>query len=128
MTTRNTPGSGTPEEPHGQSRATTPLDYINPEGNPFDPDQPLDPDDGHGNDHGDPDPGDPGDDGPANDPPADDRPDGDRFIEAIMALSGSLKDLRRDPAPKSEKIKVRDPDTFDGSNPRKLCDFLVDDH
>ena len=27
--------------------------------------------------------------------------------------------------PKSEKIKVRDPDTFDGSNPRKLRDFLV---
>ena len=54
-----------------------------------------------------------------------DRPDGDRFIETIMALSGSLRDLRRDPAPKSEKIKVWDPDTFDGSNPCKLHDFLV---
>jgi len=42
-----------------------------------------------------------------------------------MQLSDSLKDLRRGPAPKSEKIKVRDPDTFDGSNPRKLRDFLV---
>ena len=105
MSTCNTPGSGTPEELRGQSHIATPLDYINPEGNPFDPDQPPDPDDGHGNDHGDlppggdPDPGDPGDDGPANDPPADDRPDGDCFIDA---LSGSLRDLRRDPTPKSE--------------------------
>ena len=108
MSTRNTPGS--PEEPCNQSRVATPLDYINPEGNPFDPDQPPDPDHGHGNNHGDPpfpggdpDPGDPGHDGPANDPPA---ADGDHFINAIMALSGSLRDLRRDPAPKSKKIKV----------------------
>ena len=132
MSNRNTPGSGTPEEPYGQSCIATPLDYINPEGNPFDPDQPPDPDDGHGNDHGnppfqggDPDPDDPGDDGPANDLPADDRPDGDRFIDAIMALSGSLRDLHRDPTPKSEKIKVRDPNTFDRSNPRKPRDFLI---
>ena len=132
MSTRNTPGSGTPEEPCSQSRVATPLDYINPEGNPFDPDQPPDPDHGHSNNHGDPpfpggdpDPGDPGDDGPANDPPADDHPDGDHFIDAIMALSGSLRDLHQDPTPKSKKIKVRDPDTFDGSNPRNLRDFLI---
>ena len=125
MSTRNTEDSGTPDGPRDQSRVATPLDYIDPDGNPFDPDQPPDPDNDQGNDHGDPpppggdpDPDDPGDD-PDNNPPADNRPDGDRFIEAIMALSGSLKDLRRDPAPKSEKIKVRDPDTFDGSNPRK---------
>ena len=87
MSTHNTPGSSTPEEPCGQSRVATPLDYINPEGNPFDPDQPPDPDDGHSSDHGDPplpggdpDPGDPGDDGPANNPPADDCPDGDHFL------------------------------------------------
>ena len=111
--THNTAGSGTQEEPHNQSHVATPLNYINPEGNPFNPNQPLDPDDGHGNDHGDPpfpggdpDPGDPGDDGPANNPPADDCPDGDHFVDAIMALSGSLRDLCRDPAPKSEKIKV----------------------
>ena len=85
MSTHNTPGSGTPKEPRDQSCVATPLDYINPSN---------------------PDPGEPGDDGPANDPPADDCPDGDRFIDAIMALSGSLRDLRRDPAPKSKKIKV----------------------
>ena len=109
MSTRNTPGSGTPEEPRDQSRVATPLDYVNPS----DPDQPPDPDHGHGNDHGDPtfpggdpDPGDPGDDGPTNDPPADDHPDGDHFIDAIMALSGSLRDLRQEPAPKSKKIKI----------------------
>ena len=90
MSTRNTAGSSTPEEPHDQSRVATPLDYINP----FDPDQPPDPGHGHGNNHGDlpfpggdPEPGDPGDDGPTNDPPADDCPDGDRFIDAIMEAS-----------------------------------------
>ena len=127
MSTCNTPGSSTPEEPHNQSCVATPLDYINPEGNPFDPDQPPDPDNGHGNDHGhpsfpggDPDLGDPDYDGSAINPPADDYPDGDHFVDAIMALSGSLRDLHWDPAPKSEKIKVRDPNTFDGSNPHKL--------
>ena len=95
MSTLNTQDSGTPEGPRDQSRVATPLDYIDPEGNPFDPDQPLDTDNGQGNDHGDPPPpggdpdlDDPGDD-PDNDPPADNRPDGDHFIDAIMALSGS---------------------------------------
>ena len=113
MSTHNTPGSGTLEEPCDQSCVATPLDYINPEGNPFNPDQPPDPDNSHSNDHGDlpfsggdPDPDDPGDNGPANDPPVDNHPDGDYFIDAIMALSGSLRDLHQDPVPKSEKIKI----------------------
>ena len=113
MTTRNTQDSGTPEGPRNQSGVVTPLDYIDPEGNPFDPDQPPDPDNGQGSDQGDPpgpggdpDPDDPGDDGPADDPPADNRLEGDHFIEALMALSGSIKDLCRDPTPKPEKIKV----------------------
>ena len=134
MSTHNTAGSSTLEEPCNQSWLATPLDYINPEENPFDPDQPPDPDpdDGHGSSHcdlpfpgGDPDPGDPGDDGSANNSPADDCPDGDCFVDAIMALSGSLRDLHWDPAPKFKKIKVRDSNTFDGSNPYKLRDFLV---
>ena len=132
MSTRNNQGSGTPEGPRDPSRVVTPLDYIDPEENPFAPNQPPNPDNDHGSNHGtppspggEPDPDDPGDDGPADDPPADNRPEGDRFIEALMTLSGSIRDLRRDPAPKPEKIKVRDPDTFDGSNPRKLRDFLV---
>ena len=71
MSTHNTQDSGTLEGPRDQSHVATPLDYIDPEGNPFDPDQPPDPDNGHSNDHGDPPPpgGDPGDDGPANNPP-----------------------------------------------------------
>ena len=107
MSTHNTQDSSTPKGPHDQSCVSTPLDYIDPEGNPFNPDQPPDPDNGHGNDHGDlpfpngdPDPDDPGDNGPANNPPADNCLDGDCFIDAIMALSGSLRDLCRDPAPK----------------------------
>ena len=116
-------------------RTPTPLEYVNPE-NPFDPNPSQEPEGDPGNDHGDPadpagepDPGDPDDDPEPSNPPSpspnNNRPDGDRFIEAIMQLSESLRDLRREPAPKSEKIKVRDPDTFDGSNPRKLHDFLV---
>ena len=100
MSTHNTQDSSTPEGPCNQSHVASPLDYIDPEGNPFDPDQPPDPDNSHGNDHGDlpfpggdPDLDDPGDDGPANDPPADNHLDGDHFIDAIMALSGSLRDL-----------------------------------
>ena len=42
-----------------------------------------------------------------------------------MHLSDNLKDLQRDPAPKPKKIKVREPDTFDGSNPQKLRNFLI---
>ena len=107
MSTCNTPGSSTPKGPHDQSCVATPLDYINPEENCFDPDQPPDPDNGHSNDHRDlPSPGDPGDNGSANDLLVDDHPDGKHFIDAIMALSGSLRDLCQDPAPKSEKIKV----------------------
>ena len=118
-----------------QTCTPTLLEYVNPE-NPFDPDPSQEPEGDPGNDHGDlvdptgePDPGDPDDDPEPSNPPSpspnDNHPDGNRFIEAIRQLSESLRDLRRDPAPKSEKIKVRDPDTFDGSNPQKLYDFLV---
>ena len=150
MSTSATPGKSPPK-----SRSLTPLEYIDHDpDNPFDPEPPREPDGHPGNDNrypsdpagdptnnppagppgNDPDPGDPddddGDDGPPdnpppNNPPQDDRPEGDRFIEALVQLSGSLRDLRRDPAPKPEKIKVREPDTFDGSDPRKLRDFLV---
>ena len=122
-----------------QTLTPTPLEYVNPE-NPFDPDPSKEPEGDPGNDHGnladptgEPDPSDP-DDGPDDDPepsnppspsPNDNHPDGDRFIEAIMQLLESLRDLWRESTPKSEKIKVRDPDTFDGSNPWKLHDFLV---
>ena len=113
MTTHNTQDSSTLEGPCSQPGVVTLLDYINPEGNPFNTDQPLDPDNGHGSDQGDlpgpggdPDPDDAGDDGPANDPPADNRLEGDHFIEALMALSGSIKDLCQNPTPKPEKIKV----------------------
>jgi Ty3 transposon capsid-like protein len=128
-----------PESPD-PPRSPTPLDYVDPN-NPFEQDMPHEPDGNPGDDHGgpdgpdgNPDPGDPDDndddDDPPDDPnpippPTDNRQEGDRFIEALMHLSGSLQSLRRDPAPKSEKIKVREPDTFDGSNPRKLRDFLV---
>ena len=76
-----------------QPHSPTPLDYINPNpDNPFDPEPSHEPEgnpvDDNGNPHGPdgpdgaPDPGDP-----------DDNDDGDRFIEALMHLLGSLKDL-----------------------------------
>ena len=118
-----------------QTRTPTLLEYVNPE-NPFDPDPSQEPEGDPGNNHWNPldptgelDPGDPDNDLEPSNPPSpssnDNCPDGDRFIEAIMQLSESLRGLQRDPTPKSEKIKVRDPDTFDGSNAWKLSDFLV---
>jgi hypothetical protein len=118
MSTRDT---REPEDSPNNSRPPTPLDYIDPLEDPpdepptggnGDPDEPDDPD-------GPDDPNDNGSQTPSNQPPA------DRFVQALFELSGSLKDLRRNTAPKAEKIKVREPDTFDGSNPRKLRDFLV---
>ena len=81
----------------------TPLEYVNPE-NPFDPDPSQEPEGDPGNNHGNPvdlagkpDPGDPDDDPEPSNPPSpspnNNRPDGDRFIEAIMQLSESLRDL-----------------------------------
>ena len=110
----------------------TPLNYVNPK-NPFDPNPSQGPDGNPGNNtrnppdpSNKPDPGEPDDDpepsNPPSPPPNDNR---DRFLEAIIQLSDSLRHLRWNSAPKSEKIKVRDPDTFDSSNPRKLHDFLV---
>ena len=41
-------------------------------------------------------------------------------------LAAGIRTLRQPPAaPRPEKVKVREPDTFDGSDPRKLRDFLV---
>ena len=39
-------------------------------------------------------------------PSPNDCPDGDRFIEAIMQLSESLRDLQRDSTPKSENSRL----------------------
>ena len=79
---------------------------------------------------GDPDPSDPEDNNNPHDhphipSPTDNRPEGDRFITTLIQLAESLSDLQRDSAPKAEKIKVREPNTFDGSDPRELRDFLV---
>ena len=81
--------------------------------------QDRNPPDGGDND---PDPeGGPGDDDPEDpeDIPADNA--GLAFVEAISRLSTSIKGLQR---PSQGKVKVRDPDTFDGSDPKKLREFL----
>jgi hypothetical protein len=118
MSTRNTED---PEQPPNNSRSNTPLEYVNPPHNDNHDEPP------HNGGNGDPgDPDDPGPDDPdENGSQEPDPPHADRFVQALFELSGSLRDLRRNNAPKPEKIKVREPDTFDGSNPRKLRDFLV---
>ena len=123
-------GNNLPNSPRSNPRTTTPLKYNTPQNNqphdnnPFDPDEPQDPEGNQNSNHGDPpepsgnpNPDDPdGDDGPPDDPP-DNCPEGDRFIGVLLELTGSLHDLCRDAPPKTKKIKVRDPNTFDSSDP-----------
>ena len=89
-----------------QPRSPTSLDYVDPhpepshepEGNPVDDNGST-----YGPDGPDsaPDPGDPDDNNNRDDPdnppqiptPINNHPEGDRFIKALMHLSGSLKDL-----------------------------------
>ena len=86
-----------------QTCTPTPLEYVNPE-NPFDLDPSQEPEGDSGNNHrnlldptGEPDPGDPNDDPEPSNPlspsPNNNRSNGDRFIEAIMQLLESLRDL-----------------------------------
>jgi hypothetical protein len=96
-------GSAPPEGPGGSN----------------DPDDPDDPDHPQGG------PGGPG--GPGGDPPDDDdNPDDPHadgvqgnLADAIKALADSVR------RPKEDRSKVREPDCFDGSDPRKLRTFLV---
>jgi hypothetical protein len=140
MSTGNMQGTS---EPLLRSQSPTPLEYVNPShddhhldpsGPPNSP--PIPPDDPNpfdppANDPGPGDPPDP-DDGPG--PNEDDGDDSssssstspnDRFTQALFDLSSSLRELHWSSDPKPEKIKVREPDTFDGSNSKKLRDFLV---
>ena len=99
-----------------EDHAPSPLEYIN---NTQDlPNDPPDPGDG---DNGDEDPKDPH------------NKDGillsnrnERFLEVMSSLAAGISSLCQPPsAPKPEKVKVQEPDTFDSSDPCKLRDFLV---
>ena len=95
-----------PESPD-PPRSPTPLDYVDPHVSELEQDLQQEPDGNPGSNHsspdGNPNPGDPddhddndNDDDPADNPnpippSTDNRPEGDRFIEAIMHLSGSLQ-------------------------------------
>jgi hypothetical protein len=104
-----------------------PLEYVNPEqenpehedglpsGGPEDPDGPGDPDGPDGPNRGHNPNND--DDDPDNEPDPD---PSTLFINALYDLSNSLRTLHGPQPPKQGKIKVRDPDTFDGTNPWKL--------
>ena len=75
---------------------------------------------GNGPDPG-PDPSDPGaDDDDDNGNPGRRRNSGDDLIDAITTLTRSLQ-----PPKARAKPKVKEPDTFDGSDPKKLDTFLT---
>ena len=81
---------------------------------PEDPPQP---------DHGDD--GDPPND-PYNNEPDQPQNENERFLQVMSALAVAIHTLHSpQSAPKPEKVKVREPDTFDGSDPDRLRDFLV---
>ena len=62
--------------------------------------------------------------GPPNPPNPPNNPAlNDGGLQSLQAISNNLANLNQPAPPK--KIKVRDPDTFDGTDPKKLWDFLV---
>src|ERR1700677_4015438 len=84
--------------------------------------------DDHGNDDGPEDdlPGDPDNDPPDDDPPDDDNPDDpdndvqNNLADAIATLAKNVRHQGD-----GSHSKVREPDPFNGTNPTKLCTFLV---
>ena len=89
-------------------REPTPLDYV--EENPQDPPDP-DPEDGGDDDEPD---------DPDNESPKDNEPR-ERFLQVMSDLATGICTLRQ-PRTESrlEKVKVREPDTFDGADLHKL--------
>ncbi|KAG6325779.1 hypothetical protein ID866_13310, partial [Astraeus odoratus] len=74
----------------------------------------------------DPDPDDPDDDDGGND----DTPDPDTEDNPLLTLTNAISCLsratrRRPKDSGAARTKVREPDTFDGMDPKKLCEFLV---
>jgi hypothetical protein len=123
---------GDPERPNSP---TSPLEYYDRDDAPLDDGPPDGPPGGN-----DPDDGPPGGDGnPGEDPDydPDDHPTppgsppgtpdmAGQFLGAIQSLATNLISMQRPAAtPRPEKVKVREPEPFDGSDPRKLRSFLV---
>jgi hypothetical protein len=99
--------------------ATTPASASNDKGKSRDPDGGADPD-------GDPDDGDDaGNDGGDDDDNADDNEDPD-IAGALNNLARSLRRMDRASSgpPRAERVKANEPDTFDGSDPKKLKEWL----
>ena len=77
----------------------------------------------------DPDPEDGGDDDEPDDPndeePEDNEP-GERFLQVMSDLAAGIRTLcQPHTESRPEKVKVQEPDTFDGADPCRLQDFLV---
>ena len=103
---RRNPGDPPEEEQFQTPNRPGPSGGGGPGGNGDDPDDPDD-DDGNGGNAGN------------GGNPGNDRNDREDLIDAITSLTHAMQ-------PKSRaKPKVKEPDTFDGSNPRKLSTFLL---
>jgi hypothetical protein len=98
-----------PPTPH----TPTPLDYVDPADNLPHGDLPEDPEP-------DPDPENPGDPDDLQED-ADEPEIGRAFISTLQAIYSNLRNLKQGADPK-QGVKVRDPDPFDGTDMRKLCD------
>ena len=105
LSQEQTEGNNTPQN-------SPPLEYIDHKNNPNNSDH-KDGLPGGG-------PGDPN--GPDNEP--EDNPNC-LFLHALHNLLDSLQNLRQPQVTKPKKIKVCEPNTFKGTNPWKLWDFLI---
>ena len=126
----------TPTSTPTQASRSAPYNPV--ERHPLDADDPVPPDHNGNGPEGDagPDPGGDPDQGPGGDPPGgpggpDDGPDepedipeddDDETPNLAAALALLAKSLQK---PRSENTKVREPDSFDGSDPKKLRSFIV---
>ena len=119
-----------PPSPSASHRHPPPSDHppsdhpSNDNHNPPNPGPPPPPSDPGSDDNPDDNPDYNPDDNSSEDSDDSDDRDG-RLANALSQLSRSLRKINKPSDPKESRVKVRDPDTFDGSDPRKLRDFLV---
>ncbi|KIN94834.1 hypothetical protein M404DRAFT_167238 [Pisolithus tinctorius Marx 270] len=128
-TTRRSPGPVSPFRGFSAHTSNTPT--------PCRPTAPIPEGDPGDDDDNNPDDDDPGDNGPSDDNPEDNDPeDNPDFPDpdtkpAVMvfdSLAKAIKLLARNACTSPEsssRTKLREPDTFDGTDPKKLCAFFI---
>jgi hypothetical protein len=106
--------SNSSRQPSNAPQEDTPLEYVDPQEDPEDglpgsgPEDPDGPDEPEG-------PNDPDNGSDPGNPP---EPEPEtQFLNALHDLADGLQTLRQPQAAHPKKIKVQEPDTFNGSNP-----------